>query len=78
MHVSAAIGTPTIGIFGPTDPKLWGPLNPLAAAVEPERGGPCPACGKTDCGDIRHRSTSEIPPARVFEIARRCLQDLRQ
>lgn len=75
MHISAAIGTPTIGIFGPTDPRLWGPLNPLAAAVEPERDVPCPACGKKNCGNVRHRSTSEIPPTRVIEIARRCLQD---
>jgi heptosyltransferase-2 len=74
MHVSAAIGTPTIGIFGPTDPKLWGPLNPLAAAVEPPDDSPCPACGKIRCGNIRHRSTSEITPSRVIETARRCLQ----
>lgn len=74
MHVSAAIGTPTIGIFGPTDPRLWGPLNPLATAVEPAGGAPCPACGKSDCGNVRHRSTSNIPPSRVIEIARRCLQ----
>lgn len=74
MHVSAAIGTPTIGIFGPTDPRLWGPLNPLAAAVEPEHNVPCPTCAKTDCGNIGHRNTSEIPPSRVIEIARRCLR----
>jgi heptosyltransferase-2 len=74
MHIAAAIGTPTIGIFGPTDPRLWGPLNPLAGVVEPDRDALCPACGKYDCGIIRHRSTSEIPPARVIEVARRHLQ----
>ena len=63
MHISAAIGTPTIGIFGPTDPQLWGPLNPLAAVVEPERSF------------ARDRSTSEIAPGRVIEIARRRLQN---
>jgi heptosyltransferase II len=65
MHISAAIGTPTIGIFGPTDPRLWGPLNPLAAVVEPERSF------------ARDRSTSEIAPGRVIEIARRRLQNSR-
>ncbi len=65
MHISAAIGTPTIGIFGPTDPRLWGPLNPLAAVVEPERSF------------ARDRSTSEIAPGRVIEIARRRLQNAR-
>jgi len=33
MHIAAAIGTPTMGIFGPTDPYLWAPLNGLAATV---------------------------------------------
>lgn len=74
MHVAAAIGTPTIGIFGPTDPRLWGPLNPLAAAIEPDRNIHCPTCGKADCGNLRHRSTNEIPSSRVIEIARRCLR----
>lgn len=25
-HLAAACGTPTIALFGPTDPRLWGPL----------------------------------------------------
>jgi heptosyltransferase-2 len=74
MHVSAAIGTPTIGIFGPTDPRLWAPLNPLAAVVEPDRSLPCPGCGKAHCTNVSHRSTSEIPPGCVIEIARRFLR----
>jgi heptosyltransferase-2 len=77
MHISAAIGTPTVGIFGPTDPRLWGPLNPLAAAIEPERDAPCPTCGNKDCADVRHRSTSEIPAERVIDAARRSLEALR-
>src|SRR6185437_4296280 len=36
MHVSAAIGTPTVAIFGPTSPWHWKPLNPIAAILEPE------------------------------------------
>lgn len=35
MHVAAALGTPTVGIFGPTSPWHWAPLNPLAATVQP-------------------------------------------
>src|SRR5215472_9359459 len=31
LHVAAALGTPAIGIFGPTSPWHWAPLNPLAA-----------------------------------------------
>jgi SIS domain/Glycosyltransferase family 9 (heptosyltransferase) len=35
-HVAAAIGTPSIDIFGPTSPWHWAPLNPLAAVIEPK------------------------------------------
>ena len=34
LHVAAALGTPSIGIFGPTSPWHWAPLNPLAATIE--------------------------------------------
>ena len=74
MHISAAMGTRTIGIFGPTDPRLWSPLNPLAAVIEPESDAPCYTCGKQSCGNIRHRSVSAITSQRVIESARRQLQ----
>jgi heptosyltransferase-2 len=73
MHVAAALGTPTVGIFGPTSPRLWAPLNPLAAAVEPPEDAACPTCGKQHCPNVRHRRTSEIPVGRVLEIVRRHL-----
>lgn len=73
MHVAAAIGTPTIALFGPTKPRLAGPLNPLAAVVELPSGVPCPTCGQRLCQNIRHRRTSDISVSRVLEITRRCL-----
>jgi heptosyltransferase-2 len=66
MHIAAALGTPTIAIFGPTSPRLWAPLNPLAAILEPPSDRPCPQCGKRDCQDVRHRRTADVAPARVF------------
>jgi len=33
MHLSAAAGAPTIGLFGPTDAKTYGPAGPRAVAV---------------------------------------------
>ena len=43
MHVSAAIGTPTVAIFGPTSPWHWKPLNPVAAILEPPGDQAVPA-----------------------------------
>jgi heptosyltransferase-2 len=66
MHIAAALGTPTVALFGPTNPRLWAPLNPLAAALEP-LPGPCPQCGASDCQDVRHRDVDAIAPDRVIE-----------
>jgi heptosyltransferase-2 len=69
MHVAAAIGTPTIGVFGPTSPWHWAPLNPLAAVVQPAalRGQDMPyhsVAARSDDSYIR-----SIPPADVIDAA---------
>jgi lipopolysaccharide heptosyltransferase II len=73
MHVAAAIGIPTVALFGPTDPRLWGPLNPLAAAIEPPSDRPCPRCARRNCDDVRHRDVDEITVDRVFDAVTRTL-----
>ncbi len=49
MHIAAAVGTPTVGIFAlATDlPQRWRPLGPRVAVVEPSY--PCPGCRKETC-----------------------------
>lgn len=73
MHIAAALGTPTVALFGPTDPRLWGPLNPLAAALEPVSNPPCPHCGKGDCTDVRHRRIEDISADLVFEAVQKTI-----
>jgi heptosyltransferase II len=73
MHVAAAIGTPTMGIFGPTDPLLWGPLNPLAATVRTKTILPCQPCHRTICRMNHHRCMRDIPASEVAAIAERVL-----
>jgi heptosyltransferase-2 len=73
MHIAAALLTPTVGLFGPTDPRLWGPLNPLAATLEPLRNGPCPRCGRSDCADMRHRRIEDISVDAAFAAARKII-----
>jgi len=34
-HLAAAIGTPTVAIFGPTNPKVWGPMARHAVIIGP-------------------------------------------
>jgi heptosyltransferase-2 len=74
LHVAAALGTPTIGIFGPTSPWHWAPLNPLAATIETTAADlPCRPCHKPICRLGHHRCMREIPPEQVFAAASRAL-----
>jgi heptosyltransferase-2 len=73
VHVAAAIGTPTIGIFGPTSPWHWAPLNPLAAVIETRTEVPCRPCHKPNCRMVHHRCMRDIGAAEVLMALRRAL-----
>jgi heptosyltransferase-3 len=36
-HLAAALGRPTVAIFGPTDPEIWGPRGQHVTVVQMER-----------------------------------------
>jgi len=65
LHVAAALGTKAIGIFGPTSPWHWAPLNPLAEVIETMTDVPCRPCHKPVCRYGHHRCMREIDAARV-------------
>ena len=69
LHVAAALGTPSIGIFGPTSPWHWAPLNPLAAVIETTTEVTCRPCHKPTCRYGHHRCMREIPAERVVAAA---------
>src|SRR5215218_6186170 len=69
VHVAAAIGTPTVGIFGPTSPWHWAPLNGLAGAIQARIELPCRPCHKPVCGLLHHRCMRDIPPEQVLAAA---------
>ncbi|MBC7585132.1 MAG: lipopolysaccharide heptosyltransferase II [Tardiphaga sp.] len=75
MHIAAALGTPTIGIFGPTSPQLWGPLNPLAATVQTKTFVPCQPCHRPVCTANNHACMRDIPATDVADITARVLAD---
>jgi heptosyltransferase-2 len=75
MHVAAAIGTPTMGIFGPTSPQLWAPLNELAATVQTTTTLSCQPCHRTICRINDHRCMRDIPASDVAAIAERVLTE---
>jgi heptosyltransferase-2 len=73
VHVAAAIGSPTVGIFGPTSPWHWAPLNPLAAVIETTTDVPCRPCHKPTCRLVHHRCMIDIPPGQVLAAVQRAL-----
>jgi heptosyltransferase-2 len=78
LHVAAALGTPTIGIFGPTSPWHWAPLNPIAAAVQQTvETLPCQPCHRPTCRMQHHRCMRNISAERVLEITVRTLAEHR-
>ena len=75
MHIAAAIGTPTMGIFGPTSPYLWAPLNGLAATVQTKTQLSCQPCQRTVCTMNDHRCMRDIAATEVVAIAQRVLSN---
>jgi heptosyltransferase-2 len=73
LHVAAALGTPSIGIFGPTSPWHWAPLNPLAATVQAATELSCRPCHKPVCRLVHHRCMRDIAPEQVLAAARHAL-----
>ena len=70
LHVAAAVGTPAIGIFGPTSPWHWAPLNPLAATMETPRELSCRPCHQPACRFGHHLCMQEIAADEVLAAVR--------
>jgi ADP-heptose:LPS heptosyltransferase len=65
MHLSAAAGAPTLGLFGPTDERLYGPWGERAAAVRAP--GISVAFGKTS--KTVSRTETQMGGLAVDEVA---------
>lgn len=56
MHLAVAVGVPTVAIFGPSDPRQYGPYGPAHRAVwNPPACAPCLVRGRWNgaCADYR-------------------------
>lgn len=64
MHISAAMGVPTVAIFGSTDPVTTGPRGPKTSIVRNDIE--CAPCLKPECPKD-HRCMLSIEPEDVWE-----------
>ncbi|MGD0262211.1 MAG: lipopolysaccharide heptosyltransferase II [Verrucomicrobiota bacterium] len=72
MHVAAALGTPVVALFGPTEPRRTGPYRQLEHVVRLEL--PCVPCLKPRCAYAKPlECLRAISPAAVVDAVQRRL-----
>ncbi len=59
MHISAAMGIPTLGIFGPTNPEMHGPYSGKSDYII-KKDLPCIICNKQEC-PLHHECFLDLP-----------------
>jgi heptosyltransferase-3 len=76
MHLAAAVGTPTVAIFGGSPWRLWAPRSPCVQVLLPSE--PCTRCEENrfrnaDCLLPRQVCMLSVSPARVIAALERAL-----
>lgn len=75
VHVACGVGTPTLAIFGPTDPAWgYGPSGPKTRVLyykhlfsQPLKCQPCSIHGTRQCPQGHHRCMRDITPDQVVD-----------
>ncbi|MBI5888717.1 MAG: lipopolysaccharide heptosyltransferase II [Deltaproteobacteria bacterium] len=73
MHVAAALGVPTVAVFGSTDAALTGPVGRAARVVEKKIE--CAPCFKRECAYGHYRCLKGVDAADVIKAARSLLKE---
>ncbi len=53
MHTGGALGVPTVGIFGPTEPDIWFPYSGMGPYEVITTNEECAPCHLHECGDMK-------------------------
>jgi heptosyltransferase-2 len=72
MHLATAVGTPTLALFGSTDPAVTGPFDTRSEAIY--KALPCAPCGNHPTCEGRYDCLRAITPDEVVLAARRLLR----
>jgi len=73
LHVGSAVGARVLAIFGPTDPRKYGPTGKHDAVVR--KNLKCAPCEVAQCRK-NHECMNLINPNNVFDIAKKMLKDI--
>jgi predicted lipopolysaccharide heptosyltransferase III len=67
MHMAAAVGCPVLGLFGPTDPAVWGPRGSNVTVIY--KGFDCGACFYPGCSRGEESCMRQISVEEVCHAA---------
>lgn len=73
LHLADSLKVPVLAIFGPTDPKKYGPMGKASLVVRKKIF--CSPCEKAQCR-YQHECMTEISVDEVYKKARLLLNDL--
>lgn len=74
MHMAAAVGTPGVALFGPSNDLEWGPWSDRMLAVASRRH-PCRPCGIDGCGGSKRSDCLVmLPPEEVMAAVDQVLE----
>ncbi len=74
MHIAAAMGTPTVALFGPSGDKEWGPWA-VAHRIVASENHPCRPCGIDGCGGSKVSDClATLPVERVYRAVQELLE----
>ena len=74
MHMAAAVGCPVLGLFGPTDPAVWGPRGSTVKVIY--KGVDCEKCFYSGCSRGEESCLRQISVQEVCQAAQSMLRSI--
>jgi ADP-heptose:LPS heptosyltransferase len=71
IHIAAAVGCPVLGLFGPTDPAVWGPRGSKVKVIY--KGLDCRECFYPGCSRGKESCMHQISVEEVCQTAQSML-----
>ena len=68
-HIAAAVATPSVVLFGPSDPAEWAPIGPSVVTLY--KGLDCSPCYRSGCRRGNESCMQQITVDEVWEAAER-------